>query len=192
MEQKQITEQTQKVPTWEELEAVYKSTAQTYIISANYLKNMYNKYKELIDKNPNTKRILDGATNTLMDIKRMIDTLPFKHIELATEKDKENGIEVFPGPDGELLKFKKGPIDEDNEELVNDVVKILLAYSNLNANIYNTTKNAIACVLTDLEKILDSIEDEKEKEKYLALLQGDKKELNEIEEGEPNGRSKNK
>jgi len=192
MKQKQITEQTQKVPTWEELEAVYKSTAQTYVISANYLKNMYNKYKELIDKNPNTKRVLDGATNTLVDIKRMIDTLPFKHIEPATEQDKKNGIEVFPGPDGKLLKFKKGPIDEDNGELVNDVVKTLLAYSSLNANIYNTTKNAIACVLTDLEKILDGIENEEEKEKYLALLQGDKKELNEIEEGEPNGKSKNK
>jgi len=190
MSKEQNKNQTERIPTWEELEAVYKSTAQTYIISANYLKNMYNKYKELIDKNPNTKKILDGASKTLMDIKKMIDVLALTHVEPA--KGDEPDTEVFPGPDGKLLKFKKGPIDEDDEKTIRNVIKTLIAYSNLNVNIFTTTKNAIACVLTDLEKILDSIEDEEERARYLKLLEGDKEELNKIKEGEPNGRVENK
>ena len=177
-----------KEVNWKELETMYKSAAETFIISVNYLKNIYSKYKDLIDKNPNTKKILDGASNTLIGIKKIIDTTALSHIEEATEEDKKH-TEVFEGPNGKLLKFKSGPIDENDEKLVESVIKISMSYSNLISSIYTTTKNAIDSILTDLEKVLNEMTDEDERNKYLALLESDKKEL---KEGDNNGESTKK
>ena len=184
----QVNKETAKTTKWEELTQAYKTTAQTYVMVSSYFQNLYKKYKDLIDKEPNTKLILDGGANTLMGIKKMIDTLAISHLEEASEKDKENGNEVFKGPDGKLVKFKTGAIDTDNEKETEIIIRNLLAYASLTGNLFIVSKNTVSSLVTDLEKVLDNLDDEAEKEKFLKLLESDKKDLETInKEGEKNG-----
>ena len=177
-------EVTNKPTKWEDLEQAYKATAQTYLMVNSYFINLYKKYKELMDKEPNVVAILDGGANTLLGIKKMIDALAVSHITPATDKDKENGVEVFEGPDGKLSKFKTGNIDTDNDEETELVIRNLLAYTSLSGNLFIVSKNTISSLVTDLEKVINELEDEAEKEKFLKLLESDKKEIDEAVEKE--------
>jgi len=186
-----------KEARWEELTNAYKTAAQTYAVATSYLTNIYKKYKPIIDKNPNIKLILDGGSNTLIGIKKMIDGLALSHIEPATEEDEKNNVEVFKGKDGKLMKFKSGVINDEDDELIKSVIKTLIAYSNISGNIFIVTKNTISALVIDLEKVINDIEDEEEREKYLKLLDGDKEELEivgkeEAKEGEEDGKPTDK
>ena len=184
---------TKEPATWEELEGAYKATAQTYLMVSSYFQNLYKKYKDLIDKEPNIKLILDGGANTLIGIKKMIDTLAISHLEEANKEDKENGVEVFEGPDGKLVKFKSGVIDTNNDKETEVIIRNLLAYTSLTGNLFIVSKNTVSSLVADLEKVIDNLDDEAEKEKFLKLLESDKEDIEALnKEGENDGENKQK
>ena len=186
---KKIVKKENRKATWEEVRDTYKSTVSVYLTASSYLKNFYNKYKKIIDKNPATKKVIDGAANTLIGYRKMLDGLALGHIEKATEEDVKNNVETFKGPNGELFKFKTGPIDEDNDKDVEIAIKTLISYGNITNNIYTLLRNTISVLLKDLENIINNIKDEKEREEFIKMLEADKEEM---KEGDNNGRNEKK
>ena len=169
------TETNNKTSNWEELKDNYITVVNTYRLISQYLNTLYTKYKPIVDDRMDIKKTLDGAQKTLDDIKKIIVILSTRHIVETDENDKS---EKFKSKDGKYYKFKDGPINEENEEEIKTVIETLVAYKNLLGNMYITVKNATAIFITDIEKAINSIEDEQEKEKYLKLLGEDKEEYN--------------
>ena len=173
------TNNKEKKATWDSLTEAYIGFTQTYILAEQYLKNIYEKYKPLLDKNENTKKILEGTKRTLKGLSGIAGKLAISHLE-----ENENGNLTIKN---KKYSFKTGEINEENNELISYIINTLIAYANLTNSVHVLIRNSTSALVIDLEKIINDLDNEEEKEKYLTLLNDDKSELEELNKKEENG-----
>jgi len=160
--------------TWDNVREVYENAVKTYSLVVAGLMKIANKYKEEIDKVPNLRKILDGASKTLLDQKVLINGVALTHIEVCDKEDKNCfkipnspevsevlGIDFNPEVKELLVRFKTGPVNENDQEEVSKALNAILSYTAIMGNLYTILKNAIDVLVTELEKYMRSLpEDE--------------------------------
>ena len=185
--------ETKQKPMWDELKENYKNAVQTYKLTIQGLMRVGNKYKELVNRSEDLRRIIDGASKTLLGQKVILNGLALAHIELCKE-NKDDCFEIKNTP--ELAKvlgidydenvkvlnvrFKTGEINLNDEKELQKTIEIAYSYAGLLGNILITYKNFVSTFVTEAERIITNLPDD-EREKIEKMLEEEKEELKEFE-----------
>ncbi len=162
-----------KESRWEDVRETYENAVKIYLVSVKAMTDVYNKYLPIIEKHPELKKLLDGGAKTLDGIRVLINKTALSHI---TEVKDDSDEKTFTIGD-KAYTFRKGVIDENNDNDVEIAVRAMLAYQQLISSIYAVVKNTMTVFLSEVEKILNSIDDNKIKEEYGKMLEVDKQEF---------------